>query len=97
DVRDGGSRIGAGDSGEVVVLARAHEIRVHGGAGRDDAGNLALDEFFRDARVFHLIADGDAVAFLDETRDVVFGGVIGDAAHGDGGAFFLVARGEGDF
>ena len=47
--------------------------------------------------VFHLVADGDAVALLDEARDVAFGGMERDAAHGNGVALFLVARGEGDF
>ena len=56
-----------------------------------------LTSFFAGAGVFHLIADGDAIALLDQARDVVFGGVIGDAAHRDRLAFFLVARGERDF
>ena len=85
------------DRGQVVVLARAHQVGVHGGAGGDDAGDLALDEFLGEPRVLHLVADGDAVSFLDEARDVAFGGMVGDAAHGDGRALFLVARGEGDF
>src|ERR1035441_7104562 len=36
------------------------------------------------------------MSIVTEARDVAFGGVIGDAAHGDGRAFFLVAGGEGD-
>ena len=56
-----------------------------------------LTSFLASARIFHLVADGDAVALLDEARDVAFGGVVGDAAHGDGRALFLVARGERDF
>jgi hypothetical protein len=47
--------------------------------------------------IFHLVADGHAIALLDEARDVAFGRVVGHAAHGDGRAFFLVARGERDF
>ena len=53
--------------------------------------------FLPGAGLFHLIADGDAIALADQTRDVAFGRMIGHAAHGDGRAFFLVARGEGDF
>ncbi len=64
---------------------------------RDDARDFALDQFLGEPGVFHLVADGDAMALLDEARDVAFGGVIGHAAHGDGGALFLVAGGEGDF
>src|SRR5436190_8082266 len=77
-----GAGSGASHGGEVVVLARAHEVRVHGSAGCDDAGDLALDELPGDLGVFYLIADGDAVAALDQSRDVAFGGVVGDAAHG---------------
>ena len=55
-----------------------------------------LTSFFASRRVFHLVADGDAVALLDQPRDVAFGRVIGHAAHRDGGALFLVARGERD-
>ena len=53
--------------------------------------------FLASLRIFHLVADGDAVALLNEARDVAFGGVVGHAAHGDGRALFLVARGERDF
>ncbi len=97
DVGDGGARAGAADGGEEVVLARAHEVGIHGGAGRDDARDFAAHQFLGELGVLHLIADGDAVALLDEARDVAFGGVEGDAAHGDGVALFLIARGEGDF
>ena len=71
--------------------------RVHRGAGGDDAGDFAVDQFLGEARIFGLIADGDAVAFLDQACDVVFRGVIRHAAHRDGLAFFLVAGGERDF
>ncbi len=70
---------------------------VGGGAGRDDARDFAADELLAGAGFFDLIADGDAIAASDEARDVALGRVIRDAAHGDGRAFFLVARGEGDF
>ena len=53
--------------------------------------------FLASLRVFHLVADGHAVALLDQPRDVAFGRVVRHAAHGDGRAFFLVARGERDF
>ena len=84
------------DGGQVVVLVRAQHLRVHRGAGRDDAGDFAPDQFVAAVGVFHLIADGDAVALLDQPRDVVFGGMIGDAAHRNRLALFLVAGGERD-
>src|ERR1044071_1552581 len=70
-------------------------MRVDGRAGRDDADDLAADELLRLGRVFGLLADGDAVAFADQARDVARDGVVRDAAHGDGLAALLVARGQG--
>ena len=90
-----GSR--AGHRGQVVVLARAYQVGVHGGTRCHHARDLALHQGLHELGVFHLVADGHAVALLDQARDVTFGGMVGHAAHGDGGALFLVARGEGDF
>src|ERR1044071_3701035 len=70
-------------------------MRVDGRAGRDDAHDLAADELLRLRRVFGLLADGDAVALANEARDVARDGVVRDAAHGDGLAALLVARGQG--
>ena len=86
----------ARDGREVVVLVRAEGERIGGGAGRDHARDFALDQFLGERGIFHLVADGYAVALLNEARDVAFSGVIGDATHGDGCALFLVAGGEGD-
>ncbi len=97
DIGDACASAVARDCGQVVVFVRAEEVGVGRGAGGDDAGDFAADEFLAGAGVFHLVTDRDAVAFADEARDVAFGGVIGHAAHGDGVAFFLVASGEGDF
>ena len=91
DVGDGGAGSVVADGGEEVVLAGTHEGGVHGGAGGDDAHDLALDEALGGFGIFHLVADGDAESFLDETGDVAFGGVEGDSAHGDGGSLFFVA------
>ncbi len=97
DVRDARSPIRRHHGRQVVILVRAQHLRVHRGAGRDDAGDLAPDKLGGGAGNFHLIADGDAVALLDQARDVVFGGVIRHAAHRNRLALFLVARGERDF
>jgi len=42
------------------------------------------------------ITTGDFEAGANEARDVAVGGVIGDAAHGNGLALFAIAGGEGD-
>ena len=82
---------------EEIILARAHQVGVHGGAGSDHARDLAAHQLLGLLGIFHLVADGDPMAFLNEARDVAFGRVEGDAAHRDGGAFFLIAGGKGDF
>ncbi len=95
-VRQAGAAIHARHRGQIIILARTHQVRVHGRAGRDHARDLALHQLLGELRVFHLVADGDAVAPLHQARDVALGGMVGHAAHGNGRAFFLVARGEGD-
>src|SRR5205085_1605949 len=44
----------------------------------------------------HLIADGDPVAALDQSRDVAFGGMKRDAAHRNGVLLVLIARRKRD-
>jgi len=88
------------DRSQVVVLARAHQGGIHGGARRNHAGDLATHRpagFLGNFGIFHLVADRYPVAFLDEAGDVAVGRVVGDAGHRNGSALFLVARGEGDF
>src|SRR5207248_2494905 len=41
-------------------------------------------------------ADGNLESFADQLGNVIFRGVIRYPAHGDGNAFFLVARGQRD-
>ena len=69
---------------------------IRGGAGRDDAGDFARTIFLAILRVFHLVADGDLEALADQLGDVALGRVVGHAAHGNGDALFLVARGQRD-
>ena len=82
-------------AGQEVVLLRA-ELCVDRGARRQHARDFALHQLLGHARVFHLLADGDLEALADELGDVVVGRVIRHAAHGDGRALFLVARGQRD-
>ena len=82
---------------EIVVLMRAQQVRIGRRARRDDAGDLAADQFLARPGLFHLLADGHAIALLDQPRDVTFRRVIGHAAHRNRVALFLVARGERDF
>src|SRR5271165_3818179 len=66
------------------------------GARRHHARDLAPDQLLASAGLFHLVAQRDAIAFLDQASEIAFKRMIGHAAHGDGLPFFLVARGESD-
>ena len=90
---ESGGVVGEVDGGEVVALLGG-EGGIEGGAGREDPGDFAADDFFCELRVFHLVADGDAITLAEQAGDVVLRGVVRDAAHGDVALF--VASGEGD-
>ena len=60
---------GFGQGGEIVVLLFA-ERGVEGGAGGEDAGDFATDDFLGELGVFHLVADSDAVAFAQQAGQV---------------------------
>ena len=81
---------------QIVVLPRLQHLRINGRARRHHARDLALDELFGHAGVFHLVANRHPEAPPDELGDITFGRVVRHAAHGNGRAFLLVARGEGD-
>ena len=59
-------------------------------AGGQDLGDGALDEL-TGTRLFELVADGDFLSGLEQSRQVTAGGVVRDAAHGRG-----LASGERD-
>ena len=79
---------------EKAIVLGLIEVVVEGGSGGQDAGYFTTDDFFGEFGVLHLFADGDAEAFAQEALQVTVGGVIGNAAHGNGA--FAVAGGEGD-
>ena len=81
--------------GEKVVFFGV-EGGVGGGAGSDDAGHFAADEFLGEAGVFNLFANSDLETAADQLGDVAFGGMIRYAAHRDVNALFLVAGSQGD-
>lgn len=47
------------ETGQIVVAGGGEQRVVDDGSGRDDPGNLPLDDPFRKARVLHLLGDGD--------------------------------------
>ncbi len=85
-----------GYGGQVVVLMRSKQMRVGCSSRSNNARDIALDKLFGDPRIFHLIADGDAVPLLNQSRDIAFSRMIGHAAHGNGHAFFFVSGGQCD-
>ncbi len=67
--------------------------RVERGARRKHPRDFAPHDLLGELRIFHLIADGDAVALAQQPCEVAFDGVIRHAAHGQ--LSFAVARSEG--
>ena len=71
-------------------------MRINGSSGCHDACYFALNKLLGHAGVFHLVANRHSKTPPDELGDIALGGVVRYAAHGDGRAFLLVARGESD-
>ncbi len=67
-------------------LAGVEIPRIEQRAGREYTHHLALHDALRLARVFHLLADRDAIALAHEAGQIRLERVIGDAAHRDGAA-----------
>ena len=86
---------GLRDGGEEIVFFGT-ERRIGRGARRDHPRDFAPHQFLGQARVFHLLADRDLESLANQLGDVALGGVVRHATHGDGDAFFLVARGQRD-
>ena len=85
------------------LAAREFEQRLLGQrAGRDHADDRAVDQRLGAARLarlggaFGLLGDGDAVAALDQPREIGLGGMDRHAAHRDRLAVMLAARGQRD-
>jgi len=85
-----------GDGCEKIVFASVEEGDVGGGTRRDDTHDFAANELFARSGLLHLIANRDFEAGADQARDVAFGGVVWNAAHGNRLPLFAVARGESD-
>ena len=85
-LRDGGK--------EIVFLGT--EGRIRRGTRRDYSGDFAPHQFLGQARVLDLLADRDLESLANQLRDIALGRMVRHATHGDGDAFFLVARGQRD-
>ncbi len=97
----GGRRAGAcgaaaRDGCQKIIFLRFDERACGGRSWREHANHFAAHDFLSGARLLHLLADGYLVAGANQSRDVIFRRVIGNAAHRHGLAFFFVARGERD-
>ena len=74
---------------DVVVFIILEHTALDDGAGRDHTDDIPLDEALGLGGVFHLLTDGDLVAFGDEPGHIAFVAVEGHPAHG--GALLLTA------
>ena len=85
------------NGGKEIVFANIEDAKIGCSAWGDDAHDLAAHEFFAGARLFHLVANGDLEAGANQSGEIAFCGVIGNAAHGNGIISFLISCGQGDF
>ena len=69
------------DGRDVVRLGGPELCRIGDRPGRDDARHGASHDPSGDARVLHLVADGDPVPLTDQTRHVRVGRVVRYTAH----------------
>ncbi len=88
----------AENGGEVVWALVVEQREVVDGAGGEDAGDFAFDEF-SGFGLGGLLGDGDAFVRLEQAGDVALRGVVGDAAHGRAAALGEghVENGSGGF
>ena len=80
-----------------VVAAGAEHALLQHGAGGQHPGDVPLEQGTLGGGGFELIAEGHAVALLDQFAAVALGGVVGDARHRDPAdrlAAFLAGEGE---
>ena len=89
----GGTPTGAGgkERHQMVLPALIHERGIANGARCDDAADCPLNRSFGGGRVSDLFADGDRLTGLDQTGNVLIGGVERHAGHR-----CLATLGEGD-
>jgi len=81
---------------EEIVLLGADERRAHGCSRRQNSNHLAPNELLAGTGLLHLFADGDLVPGADQLRDVIFSGMVGNAAHRYRLAFFFVSCSKRD-
>jgi len=75
-----------GDGGEEIVFAGVENGNI-GAVPGVMTRTTSRGRVFCPGGLLHLIADGDLESGANQARDVAFGGVIGNAAHGNGLAF----------
>ena len=61
---------GRASADKVIGPVRVQHVVFGEGAGRDDAGDLALDQPLGQSGIFHLIADGDAMAGVQQFAEI---------------------------
>ncbi len=84
------------NGGEKVRALRRQQLVAERDARRDDLHHAPLDDFARVLRVFQLLADGDAVARLNQLRQMVIQRVVREAGERRVLARSVAALGERD-
>ena len=79
-----------------IVFFTIEHRDIGGRTRRDNAHHFAAHQFFARTGLLHLVANGNLKSRADQPRNVALCSVIGHTAHGDGLAFFAVARGQRD-
>src|SRR6185437_9316056 len=100
-----GRKIGDGEAGpaplakrrrDIAITGSVEQFRIGDGAGRDDAGDAALDQI-APVWLANLLDNGNLMPGSDQARNIALSCVVGDAGHRDAiGALRLhpAARGE---
>ena len=101
DPRQRGFVSNLGKSGQEIVAAGVQQAVFGQGAGGDQTHDIAFDDglvaaLFGFGGALHLFADCDAEPFADEGQQIPFGGMNGNAAHGDVLVIVFAAFGQRD-
>ena len=65
------------------MLALIQQGFVGNGARRQDPYHFTLNRAFTGGRITNLFANGNGFALIDQSREVVFGGMVGHTGHRD--------------
>ena len=77
------------NAGDIIIFLRRYGMLQRNRAGRDNTDNLAFHDPLRRFRIFHLLTNGDLIAFVDKPFYIRFRRMERHSAHRD--PFFIAA------